>query len=189
MHRETTGTQLTTGRLELVPFAEEHLDVLHALWIDADVRRYLWDDRIISRQEATDVIKASRASFEQDGFGFWLLISRDGGKTAGFAGLRRFGDDGEIEILYGLAPGVWGRGLATEASRRVLRFAFKDLKLSEVFAGADPPNTRSFRVMKRLGFEFRGRRLIGGIETDYYSITRAQFPSGSAKPYASPMCG
>ncbi len=103
-------TRLETERLELVRFAGEHLDVLHALWTNPDVRRYLWDDRSISRQEAAGVIEASRGSFERDGFGFWLLLARDGGEPVGFAGLRRFGEAGEIEILYGLAPEHWRRG-------------------------------------------------------------------------------
>jgi RimJ/RimL family protein N-acetyltransferase len=175
---ETDGTPLTTERLELVPFTEDHLDVLHEMWIDADVRRYLWDDRIISRQDVVEVVVDSSVSFAREGFGFWLLLLREGGEPVGFAGLRHFGDAGEIEILYGLFPTAWHRGLATEASQRVLRYAFEDLGLSEVFAGADPPNARSFRVMERLGLEPCGRRVIHGVETDYYSATRDGFLGG-----------
>lgn len=167
--------RLTTERLELHPFSNRHLDILHTLWTDPDVRRYLWDDRLISRQEAAGVIDFSRSSFETHGFGFWLLTRRDGGEPAGFAGFRRFGDGDEIEILYGLFPSSWGQGLASEAARQVLRFAFEDLELAEIFAGADPPNTSSFRVMERLGFVPHGRRVIDGVETDYYVVTREQF--------------
>ncbi len=113
---------MITERLDLVRFADQHLDVLHALWTDPVVRRYLWDDRVISRREAAEVIAHSRASFETEGFGFWLLIHRGYGEPAGFAGLRRFGDAGEVEILDGLAPSYWRQGLATEAARHLLRF-------------------------------------------------------------------
>lgn len=166
---------LTTERLELVPFSGQHLDFLHDLWIDRDVRRYLWDDRIVSKQEVAEVIEFSRASFEAHGFGFWLLKRRDSGGPVGFAGLRHFGDNAEVEILYGLAPDHWRQGLVTEASRRVLRFAFEDTGLREVFAGADPPNVRSFKVMERLGFEHHGRRVIHGVETEYYCLDRQRF--------------
>ena len=106
----------------------------------------------------------------------------------GFAGLRRFGDGAEIEILYGLAPNHWRQGLATEAAHRILRHAFEDLELDEIFAGADPPNERSFRVMERLGFEPHGRRVIHGIEADYSSVTRQRFLE-RASFYSSPMKG
>ncbi len=172
-----TTAPLRTERLELVLFSDQHLDTLHALWTEPDVRRYLWDDRIISRQEVAGVIEASRASFEQDGLGFWVLVLSGSKEPVGFAGLRGFDDAGEVEILYGLAPNYWRRGLATEAARRVLRFAFEDLELEEVFAGADPPNIRSFRVMERLGFKLHSRRILEGVETDYYSLTRQQYRS------------
>ena len=169
------GESLSTERLDLVPFSDEHLDTLHALWTDPEVRRYLWDDRVISLEEVAEVIEASRIGFEEHGLGFWLLVQRDHGEPAGFVGLRHFSDANEVEILYGLAPAHWRQGLATEASQRVLRFAFEDLSLVEIFAGADPPNTRSFRVMERLGFTPHGRRVIHGVETDYYSMTRNRF--------------
>ena len=38
---------LTTRRLELRPCAPADLDALHALFTDADVRRWLWDDEVI----------------------------------------------------------------------------------------------------------------------------------------------
>jgi hypothetical protein len=39
-----------------VPFASEDLDALHALWTDPDVRRYLWDDIVISRERAAETV-------------------------------------------------------------------------------------------------------------------------------------
>jgi hypothetical protein len=45
-------TELYHGRD--VPFASEDLDALHALWTDPDVRRYLWDDIVISRERAAE---------------------------------------------------------------------------------------------------------------------------------------
>ena len=50
---------LETERLLLIPFDREHLPFLHRLWTDPEVRRYLWDDRIISVDEAAEVVEAS----------------------------------------------------------------------------------------------------------------------------------
>ena len=71
-------------------------------------------------------------------------------------------------FLYGLFPACWRQGLATEAFREVLRYAFEDLGLDRVYAGADPPNEASFGVMERLGMTFDSRRVIDGREAIYY---------------------
>lgn len=43
---------LESPRLRLRPVAPDDSAALWALWCDPDVRRYLWDDRVISREEA-----------------------------------------------------------------------------------------------------------------------------------------
>ena len=165
--------KLQTPRLVLTPFADDHLDTLHALWTDPDVRRYLWDDEIISRQLAAEVIASSGRTFEEHGFGFWALAEIDApGTIIGFVGLRHFGEAEEIELLYGLAPSHWHRGLATEASRAVLDYGFRTLALDRIHAGTDPPNVASLAVMERLGFGDEQRRVLGGLEAIYRSLTR-----------------
>ena len=161
--------KLQSERLTLIPFRPEHVDDLHALWTHADVRRYLWDDEVISREQAAEVVEASEESFREHGFGLWALSLVGDDELIGFAGLRHFGCGDEVELLYGLHPDHWGRGLATEASRAVLDHGFS-LGLTEIFAGSDPPNVASLRVMDRLGFGNEHRREENGIETIYRSL-------------------
>ena len=142
---------LVTQRLELRPFCPADVTFLHALWTEPEVRRFLWDDRTISLDEACEVVDASVKSFAAERLGFWVAFERASGQPIGFAGLRRFGEAKEVEVLYGLLPGHWGSGLATEAAREVMRYALVDLGLPRVFAGADAPNAASIRVMDRLG--------------------------------------
>jgi len=142
---------LATPRLRLRPFTRDDVDALHAIWTDPDVRRYLWDDIVITRETAVDVVEGSLRSFAEAGYGFWCIEPLDETRVIGFCGLRKFADPPEIELLYGLHREFWGRGLASEASREVLRYAFETLALARIFAGADRPNAASFRVMERLG--------------------------------------
>ena len=99
------------------------------------------------------------------------MLRREG-EDIGFCGLREFDDPPQVEILYALLPAHWHQGLATEASREVLRYAFEELGLDRVYAGADPPNETSFRVMERLGMTFDSRRVIHGLEAVYYRLDR-----------------
>jgi RimJ/RimL family protein N-acetyltransferase len=63
-----------------------------------------------------------------------------------------------VELLYGLYQNFWGRGLATEAARAVLRFGFEEVGLEEILACADLDNPASVRVMERLGMSYAGER-------------------------------
>ena len=62
---------LETKRLWLRPFAPQDTDVLHRLFTDPDVRRYLFDDKIVSRDRVDGEIEDSIASFARSGFGMW----------------------------------------------------------------------------------------------------------------------
>ena len=167
---------LRTARLLMQPFQAADVDVLHALWTDADVRRHLWDDEVISRDRARSTVEAVIDCAAAAGIGMWTL--REAGVpdvVIGFSGLRYLRADGEVELLYGLLPRFWRRGLATEASAAVLRYVFAELRLSRVFAGADQGNERSFGVMQRLGMT----RVPDGIAdvpgAVYYAIAADAF--------------
>lgn len=57
----------------------------------------------------------------------------------------------EIELSWAILPEYRGRGLATEAGRAMLAFAFDDLHLERVVACTDATNLASQRVMRKIG--------------------------------------
>ena len=76
---------------------------------------------------------------------------------------------------FWLVPEYWGQGLATEAAQAWLRYGFEELGLAAIYAGADPPNEASLRVIERLGMKLPRRATVNGLEVIYYSLTRAEF--------------
>lgn len=121
---------IQTQHLELVPFREGDVDALHRHWTDPDVRRWLWDDVVIPRERAAETVQWAVDSAAEKGVGMWSLFLRDGdGGLIGFCGFRGLPDLDDIELLYSLYPAYWGRGLATEASRAALEFAFRELRV------------------------------------------------------------
>jgi ribosomal-protein-alanine N-acetyltransferase len=172
--------EIRTARLRMRPWTLGDVDELHRLWTDPDVRRYLWDDEVISRERAVAEIERSIEDFRRDGFGEWVVISKPERLVIGFCGYRRLDDPPGVELMYGLAPSHWHRGLATEAARAVLRWGFEAHGFERVYAGADPPNAASLRVMKRLGMTFEARRFIQGQEAVYYGISRDAFRGGGS---------
>jgi ribosomal-protein-alanine N-acetyltransferase len=172
-----SGPVLATSRLTLRPATLDDLPALHAIFTDARVRRWLFDDRIVSEDAAREIVEASIATFAGRGFGQWVLLEPGRPKLLGCAGL--FTADGvEIEILYAVHPAHWGRGLATEAARAVLDHGFRTLSLPRIAARADTPNVESIRLMERLGMRFEEERPINGRPTVHYAITREEWVRG-----------
>ena len=164
---------LATTRLRLRPARADDADALWALWTDPDVRRFLWDDRVIGRDEAADTV-ADCLALAARGLGLWLLLPRPADDAAddaadaaahepallGCAGLLPVGVAAEhepriaglVEPLVALAPRAWGRGYAAEALAALLAHAGGTLGLSRLAAVTDVPNVASDRMLLRAGF-------------------------------------
>jgi ribosomal-protein-alanine N-acetyltransferase len=84
-------------------------------------------------------------------FGLFLLAT---GKHIGnlkLSGLASNRTSGEIGYLIGVRE-VWGKGYATEAIVALSDFAFSELELTELTAGAYSENRGSIRVLEKCGF-------------------------------------
>ena len=161
---------LRTERLLLVPLADRHLDLEVRLDSDAEVLRY-----ICGRARVRDEVVASHGrrmalADRVDGLGYWMAFGSDGGKRGTTPPERE--DEGEFvgllmlppahgpdqpddptvaELGYRLLRRHWGKGLASEASRALLRHAFDTVGQQRVIAQTMAVNTGSRRVMEAVG--------------------------------------
>lgn len=147
---------------------------MHAMWTEPQVRRFLWDDVAIAREQALDVLAATVGDFRERRYGLWGAHLAATGTLVGFVGCRPW-PSGEPELLYGLLPEWWGRGLATEACEAVLAHVFDTLGHPLVYAATDPPNAASVRVMERLGMTFDRRTEMHGLDTLVYRLSRERW--------------
>ena len=65
-----------------------------------------------------------------------------------------------------------GKGLATEAAKAVLDFAFDTLGLKSVKADVDEPNVMSVRILEKLGMRRIRRARVAGRPLLYYEQYR-----------------
>ena len=135
------------------------LEELWRLWTEAAVRQFLWDDRVISRDEAASTIANCESLAARD-LGLWVLRPTDSDVLIGCAGLFPVTTAatyeprlaGLVEPLIALAPEYWGRGYASEALRALIDHAASHLGLTQLAAVTDVPNVRSDRMLRRAGF-------------------------------------
>jgi RimJ/RimL family protein N-acetyltransferase len=175
---------LRTKRLHLRPLRLSDLDALHDIESRPEVARYeYWDPQ--SRQETADSLakNAGRGNWEEAGQ--WLtlaIVLADGESFIGTVSLEwKHKEWRQGELGYMLHPDHQGFGYATEAAEEMLRLGFDELGLHRIIARAEPRNTASVKVMKRLGMRheayFRHSEYVKGEWCDdtTYAILDEEF--------------
>jgi RimJ/RimL family protein N-acetyltransferase len=160
---------LRTAGLELRAAAPGDLDALYRLWTHPGVRRYLFDDRQISREEARGFLERSERSFREEGYGLWVFLEKGSDDLAGFAGFLR-SQAGEPSLIFGTRPDRWGRGYARAAASAVVGYAFEVLRRPRLVADVDEPNLASVRILEGLGMSPIRRAVVNGRPLRYYSL-------------------
>lgn len=152
---------LQTPRLTLVPATFADIDRTHALMILPDVRRYLCDDKIMSRKEIRDLL-AEGLAVVKEGMGFWTVWERVSKAFIGLLSLQVVVDSvvkseprltGEYEPAMAFHPSRFGKGLALEATGRVIDYGFGVLGFPRLAWTADVPNKGSIKLAESLGFK------------------------------------
>jgi ribosomal-protein-alanine N-acetyltransferase len=86
--------------------------------------------------------------------------------------------DNEVEILYGISDSYQGNGYATEASKALIQWVFKNTELKSLTAIVKPENIPSKVVIEKLSFQYVDTKLIpydGHMcKFDYYKLYNSQ---------------
>ena len=88
----------------------------------------------------------------------FMIVERASGRSVGTIGLSRIdlvNRRAEYGVLIG-EPGARGKGLAAEASRLLLGYAFGTLGLRRVYLHVFARNTDALRLYRRVGFQPEG---------------------------------
>ena len=137
--------------------------------------RYIGDGTPWPEERARQFVERQIALFDERGFCLWKLVPRstaphgDVGGLIGFCGLQPLPESEDIEIGWWLARAWWGRGLATEAARVALRDGFERVGLERIVAIAQPANTASIGVMRKIGMRFERMTAPRGIPVVMYA--------------------
>lgn len=131
---------------------------------DPDVMKY--SVRGVCDEDATrKFIDWCLECYSSHGIGPWAIVEKGSDELVGFCGVSPEMVAGveEINLGYRLARKFWNRGLATEAVKGVLDYAFGKKSLTSVVVIIEPEHMASVRVSEKSGFgkytnlEFHGR--------------------------------
>jgi RimJ/RimL family protein N-acetyltransferase len=153
--------------------ADRHLELEAQLDSDPEVLRYIWG-RARSRDEVlTSHAQRMTLAGQVHGLGYWMAFGSDGASPGSVAPEHE--DDGEFvglmmlppahgpdqpddpsvcDLGYRLVRRYWRQGLASEASRALLRYAFETVGQNRVIAQTMTVNRGSRGVMETVGMRY-----------------------------------
>jgi ribosomal-protein-alanine N-acetyltransferase len=157
------GTPVLTERLELRPLSARFIRALMES-TDAFTKQFGLPpapglrDFVLSDEVSPEYLARLDSDPTPDPWthGF-ALVHRAEPFVVGMAGFKGPpSDDGIVELAYGIVPAYQSKGLATEAARALLAFAFNTPGVRLVRAHTLPTANASTRVLSKCGFEPRG---------------------------------
>ncbi len=149
-------TILETDRLLLRRLVPSDLDSLYALYRDPEIRRY-FPEGVLTYQETREELEwFLNGHPRHPELGLWATIYKPDNRFIGRCGLLPWTIDGqfEVEVAYLLDKAYWGQGLASEAARGIVEYAFGRLGLTRLVCLIDAQNRASIRVAEKIGMAF-----------------------------------
>lgn len=154
--------RLETERLILRELTEYDIYTMFPHYSDEEVWKYIDTYPAKDPQEIIEVINWGKYILGNNTGVLWGLFIKNDASFVGemnYAGRRDGTIEGKIhrgEIGYNMARKHWGKGLAAEALREVIRHIFDTTEIYRLEAIIRPGNTRSRNLASRIGFQEEG---------------------------------
>lgn len=161
---------LETKRLGFAKWGENDRELAIGLWGDPEVTRLIDARGKLSEEQVMERLRRELNNDEQYGVQYWPIFLLETGEHVGCCGLRPYEPAEDIlETGFHIKRAFWGQGFAYEAAQGVIGYAFEVLGAKALFAGHNPQNTASGRLLAKLGFDY--------THDEFYPATGLMHPS------------
>jgi len=144
-----------TNRLHLRHIEIEDAGFMLGLLNEPDFLKFVGDKEVRDLDSAQNYIRQGPiASYENYGFGLYLIELIDSREAIGICGLLKRSFLEKPEIGFALMPEYRGHGYAFEAARATVDLARDTLKLPGLLAITAGNNIRSIKLLQKLGMSF-----------------------------------
>lgn len=178
-----TGTiPLETDRLLLRRTVKSDIDEFFFIQLNPNIRRYLGTNRL------GDDLEKNRKYFNEEKYNElnyyrWTIVRKEDNKILGCIYLNIHDEKARTAgIDYWIREDAWGNGYTTEASRKILNFAFDTLNINRIESCGGKDNPGTYKVMEKIGLKYEGERkegmfyYYGGLENlVLYGITKEEY--------------
>jgi ribosomal-protein-alanine N-acetyltransferase len=163
---------LETERLRLRRYRPDDVNDLAPILGDPETMRYY--PHPYSREESKAWIARNLDRYRVDGFGLWVIESREEGEFLGNCGpVRQVVEDrDEIELGWLVKKTRWRQGIASEAARACRDHAFVVLGVERLISLVRPDNAPSCRVAEKIGMDVKREVEWHGLLHRVYAMAR-----------------
>jgi len=161
---------IRTQRLGFRTWTKDDLNLAIKLWGNLEVTKFFDKRGALSREQVNRRLLEEIHTQIRHGIQYWPIFIDATDAHIGCAGLRPYDLPNRIlEIGFHIRPSYWRQGYASEAAIAVLSYAFEKLDAAAIFAGHNPENIASKKILAKLGFTY--------THDEYYAPTGLQHPS------------
>ena len=138
---ERIEKMIETKRLKIYPAAREQMEAFIAAEADAELKKAY-----------TEMLEGClRHPNQWEWYSMWMIELRDGTHIGDLC-FKGFGENGVVEIGYGILEEYQRQGYATEAVGEAANWALQQPGVRRVEAETEPNNRASQRVLEKCGF-------------------------------------
>jgi len=172
--------KLESDRLLIRPFQLGDEEDVFAFSSDEEVTRYTGDKIRTTLADAKKIITdVWYPDYKKYGYGRYAIIYKPDNKIIGFNGFKYHPDEDFTDFGYRFLSDYWGKGIATESSKMIMEFGFKNLPIDEVLGFVMQENPASSNVLKKIGFKYLKLAGYPGESEkklyEWYSITKDSY--------------
>lgn len=162
---------IETDRIILREFELNDMQAVFNFSSNAEVQKYTGDTILNNLDQAKDIIvNVWFSDYKKYGYGRYAVVYKPEHKVIGFAGLKYLPELDETDIGFRFLPEYWGKGIATEVSRKIIKYGFEVLKLNRIIGIAMPENLASNKVLDKIGLDFyKFDMYVGEDENEKYN--------------------
>jgi len=155
-------TVLQTERLALRRLSPDDAEFILDLLNQPSFLRYIGDKGVRNNEEAINYIQTGPvASYEQHGFGLYLVQLKETGASIGICGLLKRDTLPDVDIGFAFLPAYWSRGYALESAEAVMKYGQEKFGLQRIVAITSLDNESSIKLLEKLGMKFEGLIKLG----------------------------
>jgi len=116
--------------------------------------KHIGDRKVHNLEDAEAYVKKLRLPYGSYGYGFYALRLKDSDELIGMCGITKRMGLNYPDLGFALMPDHEGEGYMYEISKALLKHAFVKLGLSKIVAITTDQNTRSKKLLERLGLKY-----------------------------------
>lgn len=149
--------ELEMERLILRKIRYDHIDDIHTYASNPEVSKYVFWSAHKTRAATEDYVKTILVLYEEGKIAPWGIQYKKNRKLIGTVDFVSWQlQHKTAEIGYALSMDYWGRGIAAEAAKELIRFGMNEMELVRIQAKSLVANVGSERVMEKAGMNFEG---------------------------------